>query len=325
MSKASNNRLLHRRRRRFRPLIMIWMSLCVLALCQSGCWATLSELKRERRLRESLEEQFRAFKREVRKKERDRAAKQDKLLAQQSALVAKMRIDMQRMKSSFTQLEKRVKQGQGGVVEMFATLEKLQRSFQASLGQVSELQKQIKDILQKMPQSNQTITELRKKYEDLLKNQRLLAEQAIPAKLFARAEDAQKRKEYDKALKLFKTFVSRFGSHELADNAYLHIGDIHRINKRLVPAISAYDDLIRKYPRGGAVPVALLRLGQLHYKTKQCRAGRNYFRKLGYNYRRRAPKLASLARRLYRDWRSQCSGSRKRSRRRRRKRRRRRR
>lgn len=286
----------------------------------SGCWATWSELKKERRLRESLEEQFRAFKRKQRKKERQRAEEQKRFLAQQAASLAQMQQMIQRFRSSFGKLQKRVKQGQGGVVEMFATLEKLQRNFQASLGQVTELQKQIKDLLQRLPERDKALKEIRKKYEDLLKNQKLLAEQAIPAKLFARGEDAMKRKDYPSALKLFKTFAQRFGSHELADNAYMFMGEIYRKQNRRFAAIAAFDDLVKKFPQGNTVPLALLRLGQLHYDMGRCREGRTYFGRL-WNYRRRRPKLARIGRSYKRNWRRKCKRSRRTRRRRRRRRR----
>ncbi|MCA9061982.1 MAG: tetratricopeptide repeat protein, partial [Planctomycetaceae bacterium] len=185
------------------------------------------------------------------------------------------------------------------VAEMFTTMQKLQENFQKSLGQVEELQQVIKDVMQKQPEQEKKYQEIQKRYEELLRNQKLLSEQAIPAKLFARARDAYKAEKFDEAMKDFKKFTQNFGSHPLADNAYLYIGDIHRKRKELSPALLAYSTIIKKYPNESEVPRALFRLGLLSYQNGQCSAGRRYFLQLS-RYRRQAPKLAKDARQFYR-------------------------
>ncbi len=283
----------------------------------AGCLVTKTEFQREKKLRRYLVKQFLAFKESTEKKLRSQEERIKKLeLALQRGL-ARISTKQSEIVAKIRELRKKVRQGEGGIIEMFTTLQKLQVKFQESLGQISQLQEQIRDLLQKFPQYEKQFEEIRQKYEELLKNQKLLAEQAIPAKLFARARDAYKSKNYGDAIKYFKQFLGRFPAHPLADNALLYLGDIYRKKGNVSEAILSYSEILKKYPSGSEAPYALFHLGILHYQQGLCSEGRNFFKKLRF-YRGRAPKLAKKAATLYRYWKKYCK---KRSKKRRRKRR----
>lgn len=288
--------------------------LAIMNLIHTGCWATWSELKKEQHLREELNRQFLVYKQEQNKREQLFLQQYKKDMAQQVGVLAQMRLQSTRVQELIDTLQKQVQQGQGGVAEMLVTLQNLQSKFQSSLGQIDDMQKQMREILTKKPDQDQRYTELLKKYEELLKSQQALAEQAIPAKMFASARDAFKKQDYDKASALFRQFTQRFGTHDLADNAYLYLGDILRQRKQWNAAIIEYDELVKRYPQGSEVPVALFRLGMLHYKLGLCVRGRQYFRRLMI-LRSRAPKLAEEAQTFYREHRRLCKAQKKRSRR----------
>ncbi len=298
------------------------VGLVVLALSLSGCWATWAELKKERLLREELAQQLKDFKKQQREEEEKKARWRRAMTANLSALTARLTLTEKKIDKELKTLRELVKKGQGGVVEIFATLEALQKRFQKSLGQIEEIQKQLTDFAQKLPNQEKAFKELQERYEKLLQNQKALAEQAIPAKLFARGNKAFDKKDYKNAEKIFKKFVERFGSHPLADNALLFIAAIQSRRGNFNAAIITLSDLISKYPQGDKVPYALLRLGLYHYKLGRCRQGRAYFKRLTL-YRRRNRSLARQARKLLRLSRRLCK-RRRRSRRRRRRRRRRR-
>ncbi len=270
-----------------------------------GCFATVSELKKEESSRKALEAEFSQFKRE----QRERVAKLEDHykgdVVRLKAELAKTRAELARSSSALKELKGTVQQGQGGVAEMFTTMQKLQENFQKSLGQVDELQQTIKDVLQKQPEQEKKYQEIQKRYEELLRNQKMLAEQAIPAKLFARARDAYKAEKLDEAMKDFQKFTQNFGSHPLADNAFLYIGDIHRKRKEFSAALIAYNTIIKKYPNESEVPRALLRLGLLSYQEGQCQTGRRYFLQLS-RYRRQEPKLAEDGKQFYRGYKRFC-------------------
>jgi TolA-binding protein len=276
-----------------------------LAIPLTGCFATVSELKREKSEREALEAQFGQFKKEQRSRLTKLEEQAQKQQAQLQAQLAQSKAELAHLRKQNKELDRLVRQGQGGVAEMFSTLQRLQESFQKSIGQVDELQQQIKDMVQKQPEQEKKYQDIQKRYEELLKNQRSLAEQAIPAKFFARARDAYKAKKYDEALGLFKTFTQRFGTHPLADNAYLYIGDIHRQRKETSAAILAYKTILQKYPDESEMPKALFRLGLLHYQMGRCKAGKGYFLRLT-RYTRQEPALAKDAKNFYRRSASLC-------------------
>ncbi|MEM1010248.1 MAG: tetratricopeptide repeat protein [Myxococcota bacterium] len=289
---------------------LFFLFLCPLSGIHTGCFATISELREEKAARRAVEERLALFKREVRRKlalyESSRRQEIPKLRAE----IARARMQLALVRKANRNLSTVVKRGQGGVEEMFSTLQSLQQKFQTSLKQIEELQRQNQEILQKQPNQDKFFQELRLKYEALLKNQKALAELAVPAKLFARGRDAYKARSYGRALQIFQTFVSRFGNHGLADNAYLYIGDVYRKKGQTNPAINAYNAILRKYPAGSEVPRALYRLGLIHYRRGLCRVGRKYFRRLT-RFARQEPALARDARRFNRGWRRYCKRSRR--------------
>lgn len=301
------------RSRLFRKILIL---LCFLAtgFLYTGCWATWSELKKERHMREELSRQFQAFKRSQAKKERIFLMQRKKAFAEFASLVTKMRLQYKKTQDFVAKMQKQIQQGQSATAEMLTTTQQLQRRSQEFLGKIGQIEKQLSEIAKGNPEAAKQIAQL-KKYNDELREQlKGLRDQVLPKNLFARAKSAYKERKYKQALSLFKLFTKRFGSDDLADNAYLYIGDIYRKQGQFNPAIIAYDELVKKFPRGSQAPIALFRLGMLHYKLGLCRRGRTYFRRV-LIIRRRARSLASTARKFYRKYRSLCKRKRRRRRR----------
>ncbi len=299
--------------------------LCVLtfSMLNSGCWATLSELKKERYLRKELEKQFQSFKRSQLKKERLYSQQRRQDQARLAAVMANLRLQSNKTQDLFDKLEKQIKQGQGGVAEMLATMQRLQAKFQEFLGQFNEVQKQMGEMSKKSPEANKQFAEVLEKNKLLIQRLKELEAQIDPAKMYAAAKDAMKSKDYPKAIRLFRRFTKRFAQHDLAEKAYFRLALIYLEQGKTNAAIIELADLVKRYPQGDKAQNAYFRLGFLHYKLKKCRQGRRYFRR-AMLLRGRDPKLAKEARLFYRRHRRLCKGSRSRrpSRRRRRRRRR---
>ncbi len=279
----------------------------------SSCFATRGELERERMIRENLAHQFYSYKRktDLRLSEIDRKLSD---IERKFALFYQKTVrELRRFNKTLSSLKDKLKQGEGGIIEMFTTLQKLQVRFQESLGKIEILQNQIRELLQKLPEHEKLFEEIRSKYEELLKNQKLLSEQVIPAKLFARARDSYKQGKLNEAKKYFSEFLVRFPGHPLADNALLYLGDIARKQKNFSEAILKYSEIVKKYPSGSEAPQALFRLGIIHYKLGLCREGRTFLKRIRL-YRGRASKLAKRAETLYKSWRSYCKRRRSRGR-----------
>lgn len=89
-----------------------------------------------------------------------------------------------------------------------------------------------------------------------------------PEYLYNQAFSALKSKDYTKAISLFRTLVSRFPAHNLADNSIYWTGEIFYTQNEYSEAIKTFQGLIEKYPEGGKVADALLKIGFSYYAIK---------------------------------------------------------
>jgi TolA-binding protein len=284
-----------------------WLRLLGLLACLpflQGClWATWSEFRKEKSKRKVLEINLRGYAKRIRALE--------KVLQLQKAQLRALNAQNEILRSRQGKLQSQLKKGSSGVAELFETLQALERKFQTSLGTIAELQKQSKELAKKNPDLDKRYQELQKRYDELLRNQRKLADYAVPAKLYTRARKAYRNKERSKAEKLFRLFIKRFPTHDLADDAGIFLADLLKRRGKHTQAIIVYDDILKKHPNGSKIPLALFRLGELHYKKGMCRQGRRYFRRAS-RYRRRARGLARSAKVYYRNWRRLCRRGRRR-------------
>lgn len=86
-----------------------------------------------------------------------------------------------------------------------------------------------------------------------------------PEYIYNQGFSALKSKKYIKAVSLFKTIVSKYPAHNLADNAIYWTGEIHYTQRDFPEAIRTFNRLIEKYPEGGKVADSLLKIGYSYY------------------------------------------------------------
>lgn len=77
--------------------------------------------------------------------------------------------------------------------------------------------------------------------------------------LYKNAKKTYERKEFSAAREQFKAFLALYPKGELSDNAHFWIGECYYSEKDYEKAIIAYDDVIKRFPRGDKVPSALLK------------------------------------------------------------------
>jgi tol-pal system protein YbgF len=77
--------------------------------------------------------------------------------------------------------------------------------------------------------------------------------------LYKNAMQTYERKEFAAAREQFKAFLGVYPNGELSDNAQFWIGECYYSEKDYEKAIIAYDDVIKKFPKGTKVPSALLK------------------------------------------------------------------
>jgi tol-pal system protein YbgF len=82
--------------------------------------------------------------------------------------------------------------------------------------------------------------------------------QAMDA-LYKNAMQTYERKEFAAAREQFRAFLAVYPKSDLSDNAQFWIGECYYSEKNYEKAIIAYDDVIKKYPKGTKVPSALLK------------------------------------------------------------------
>ena len=82
--------------------------------------------------------------------------------------------------------------------------------------------------------------------------------QAMEA-LYNNAKQTYERKEFSAAREQFRAFLAVYPKGELSDNAQFWIGECYYSEKDYEKAIIAYDNVIKKFPKGDKIPSALLK------------------------------------------------------------------
>lgn len=95
---------------------------------------------------------------------------------------------------------------------------------------------------------------------------------------------ALKEKNYTRAISLFKTVVSKYPDHNLADNAIYWTGEIHYTQHNYEEAIRTFNRLIETYPDGGKVPDALLKIGFSYHSMGDKENAVKYLKKVVVEY-----------------------------------------
>lgn len=95
---------------------------------------------------------------------------------------------------------------------------------------------------------------------------------------------ALKSRDFDRALPLFDTVITRFPDHPLADNAIYWTGEIHYSRNNYDEAIRIFQNLIKTYPGGGKVPDALLKIGFAYHALNDTANAVTYLKKVVVNY-----------------------------------------
>jgi len=90
-------------------------------------------------------------------------------------------------------------------------------------------------------------------------SKREISSQGAMETLYKNAKQTYERKEFTAAREKFKAFLAVYPKGELSDNAQFWIGESFYSEKDYEKAIIAYDDVLKKFPKGDKVPSALLK------------------------------------------------------------------
>ena len=105
-----------------------------------------------------------------------------------------------------------------------------------------------------------------------------------PEKHYKMAYEYLVAEQYPIAQKWLKTFIERHKEHELADNAYYWLGEVHLVQGQNEEAIIAFKDGLTAFPKGRKAPGHLLKIGVAFDKMGQTRHAKSAWEKLVKDY-----------------------------------------
>lgn len=98
---------------------------------------------------------------------------------------------------------------------------------------------------------------------------------------------------YDRSIKSFTAFLSKYPQSTYADNAQYWLGEANYVSRKYKSAVKEFGRVIAGFPDSSKVPDAMLKLGFTHYELKQWLKSRQMLEAVMQNYpRSSAAKLA---------------------------------
>ncbi len=168
-------------------------------------------------------------------------------------------------------------------VELLSELEKVR----AELARLSGL---YEELAYQQRQDREAFSEFQ---TEILKR---LARQSTPSKsappktspsgeeLYQEALTAFKKKDYERARKLLRTYLQEHPKGKYAPNAYFWIGETYYAERRYEEAILEYQKVIDRYPGSYKVPAALLKQGLAFLRLGDTEAAKILFKKILAKY-----------------------------------------
>jgi tol-pal system protein YbgF len=95
-----------------------------------------------------------------------------------------------------------------------------------------------------------------------------------PARMYNQALADYQAGQYTVAISGFESFIRQFPGSDLADDAYVYMGEAHFLQNNLEQAIAAYSQAIQNYPRGDALSTAYYKRGVAQANLQQVDAAR---------------------------------------------------
>lgn len=120
---------------------------------------------------------------------------------------------------------------------------------------ISTIEEELASLREKIASIEQTLA------EDLGAAAAPPAAEPDPAAVYMQAYQDTMDKDYPKAMATFKSFLTIFPDHELADNAQYWVGEIYYAEGDFERAVLEFNKVIKNYPSGDKVAAALLKQG----------------------------------------------------------------
>jgi len=181
-------------------------------------------------------------------------------------------------KSGLSEVEKSYKNDMNAVrklsADLQATIDSTKSDMRAMTGRIDDLalavkkpaedlsryrtdaDKRIVALEDRVVKLQSALDELNKKIADGLQK---IEAPATPDALYMKGLDAYKAGDMNASRDIFIKFLEKYPEHDLAANAQYWIGETHFSEKSYEPAILAYQEVIKQYPKKEKVPAAMLK------------------------------------------------------------------
>lgn len=99
-------------------------------------------------------------------------------------------------------------------------------------------------------------------------------------KLFDEAYKRYQQSQFEEARRLFRTFTTRYGRDDRADNAQYWLGQAYYEEKKYAAAIAEFKKVLDNFPRGDATDAAMYGMAHSFIELKYCTEGEAYLQDL---------------------------------------------
>lgn len=93
--------------------------------------------------------------------------------------------------------------------------------------------------------------------------------------LYQTAFDLLKQRRYEEAISAFDDLLKRYPQGQFADNAHYWLGETYYVKQDYADALAEFQRVIDRYPLSLKVPGALLKIGYIHYDQGDWTAARD--------------------------------------------------
>jgi tol-pal system protein YbgF len=99
-------------------------------------------------------------------------------------------------------------------------------------------------------------------------------------KLFDEAYKRYQAGQFEESRRLFRTFVTRYGRDDRADNAQYWLGQSYYEERKYAAAIAEFKKVLDNFPRGDATDLAMFGMALSFIELKYCTEGEAYLQDL---------------------------------------------
>jgi len=168
--------------------------------------------------------------------------------------------DMLQLQSQMDDLNSSLATMQKNQADLAVKIDNLNRNltaFSEDLKDVSARMDRFSSNLSRIDSNiNTKVSGLGKRIE---KQQKVMKEELLPAKIYSVAYSNLANKNYDGAISYFKKYIERFSDGEMLEGAYYNLAQAYYAKNKWKESAISYANLLDKYPNSFRVPSARLR------------------------------------------------------------------